>query len=194
MSAGGPSAVAAGLLTVAAAARQAGVPRGIVEGWITNGHLPAVLVDHRRRVRTEELAAVQARALVGVVLAWRRDRQRVGMRLQALREAAGMNQRELAATSGVSHRTIMRIEAGRFAPYAETVRRLACALQIEPERFFTRDPVGQTMLSLPEAAAQLGVPVSRVRRWLQQGTLAGTKVSGKWRVVVAGVEEFARSG
>jgi transcriptional regulator with XRE-family HTH domain len=116
------------------------------------------------------------------------------MRLRALREAAGMDQLDLAAASGVSHHTIVRIEAGRYAPRAETVRRLAHGLQIEPERFVSREPVGQPLLSLAEAAARLEVPTGRVGRWLQQGTLAGMVVSGKWRVVAAGVEELARSG
>ncbi len=116
------------------------------------------------------------------------------MRLRALREAAGMEQLDLAAASGVSQHTIMRIEAGRYAPRAETVLRLAHGLQIEPERFVSREPVGQPLLPLAEAAARLEVPTRWVRRWLQQGTLAGMVVSGTWRVFAVGVQELSRSG
>ena len=140
----GPSAVPAGWLTVTEAAQQAGVPRGVVEGWIGNGHLPAVLIDGLRRVRAEDLAAVQEQTLAGVILAWRHDRQHFGRRLRSLREAAGFTRRDLAEASRVSPHTISRIEAGHYAPYAETVRRLARGLQIEPEQFVSGDPVGET--------------------------------------------------
>ena len=143
---------AAEMLTVTEAARQAAVPRGVVEGWIANGHLPFVLVDRRRRVRPEDLALVQERALVGVILAWRHDRLGVGMRLRVLRETAGLTRGDLAVASGVDRYTIVRIETGRYAPYAETVRRLARGLQIAPARFVSPDPVEEIGVSLTEAA------------------------------------------
>ena len=43
-----------------------------------------------------------------------------------------MTQRELAAVSGVSLATIVRLEQGRQPPRISTVRKLANALEVEP--------------------------------------------------------------
>ena len=48
--------------------------------------------------------------------AWRRNPQRAGQRLRQLREAAGLNQQELAARSGLTHEEISRLELGHQAP------------------------------------------------------------------------------
>ena len=50
------------------------------------------------------------------------------------------------------------------------------------------------MLTPAEAAARLDVPVERVRKWLQAGMLAGTKVARHWRVPAVVVAELERSG
>jgi excisionase family DNA binding protein len=49
-------------------------------------------------------------------------------------------------------------------------------------------------LTLTEAAARLEVPPARVRSWLQQGHLPGTRVSQQWRVPAVAVMELERSG
>ena len=120
-----PSA-AADLLTVAQAAQQAGVSLWTINGWITSGHLPAVLIAGRRHIRPAVLTATQALVHAGeVVPAWQQDRQRVETRLRALREAAGLTQLQLAAASGLTHEAISHLEVGRRSPLAETVRKLA---------------------------------------------------------------------
>jgi excisionase family DNA binding protein len=184
------------LLTVTAAAQRAGVSRSIVGGWITTGRLPAVRIHGRRHIRPADLAATQARAHVGPVLPrWRRNPQRAGQRLRALREAAGLNQQELAAASGLTHEAISRLETGTNAPYGETVRQLARALGVDPEQFVARDKTtGLSLLTVAEAAGRLDVPAGRVQTWLKQGLLAGSKVSGQWRVPAVVVAELARSG
>jgi transcriptional regulator with XRE-family HTH domain len=53
-------------------------------------------------------------------------------KLQALREARALSQRELAALSGVGHNTIYRIERGHTKVLPRTVRKLASALEVEP--------------------------------------------------------------
>ena len=117
------------LLTVTEAAQRSGLPRTIISSWITTGQLPAVRIDGRRHVRAEDVAATQARAHEGeVVPAWRQNRKRAGKRLRAIREAAGLNQIQLAAASGLTHEAISRLETGKCWPYAETVRKLAGAL------------------------------------------------------------------
>jgi excisionase family DNA binding protein len=190
-----PERTGAGLLNVTQAAQLAGVSPGTVSSWITRGQLPAVRIDGRRVVRAEDLAATQARAHAGdVVPAWRQNRKRAGKRLRSIREAAGLNQQELAAASGLTHEHISRLEAGEYAPYATTVRALARALNVEPERFVARDQTtGLSLLTVAEAAARLDVPPGRVQTWLKQGLLAGTKVSGQWRVPAVVVTELTRS-
>ena len=184
-----------GLLTITEAARQAQVSRPTLYGWIKRGTLPSVRLGTRRFVRADDIAPALAIAHVdGVVPAWRQDRQRAGQRLRALREAAGMTQLELETTSGVTHEAISRLEKGRGAPYAETVRLLAHALRVDPRRFVSRETGGLTTLTAPEVATQLEVPVGRVQRWLREGTLPATKVSGQWRVLAVVVAEFSRSG
>jgi excisionase family DNA binding protein len=189
------SSVEPQLLTVWEAAQRAGVTRFTVSGWIASGQLRAVIIERRRRIRPEDLVAAQTSAHVGeVVPAWREDRERAGMRLRALREATGQSQLELAAASGLTHEEISRLELGRRAPLAPTVRALARALRVMPEQFVGYDPVGLTALPVAEAAARLGVPAGRVQTWLRTGALEGTKVSGQWRVPAVVVAELGRSG
>src|SRR5918994_1963570 len=153
------------LLTVTEAAQRSGLPRTIISSWITTGQLPAVRIDGRRHVRAEDVAATQARAHEGeVVPAWRQNRKRAGKRLRAIREAAGLNQIQLAAASGLTHEAISRLETGRCWPYAATVRALARSLGVEPERFVARDPTtGLSLLTVAAAAARLDVPAGRVQ-------------------------------
>src|SRR5215207_5226578 len=140
-----------GLLTVTEAAQRARVSYATVRGWIVSGALPMVRMDGRRRIRPADLTIAQATAHVGgVVPAWRRDRRHAGWRLRMLREAAGLTQLELAAISGLRHETLSRLELGRQAASAETVRALAQALGVDPEQFVSRDPGGLTMLTLAE--------------------------------------------
>jgi transcriptional regulator with XRE-family HTH domain len=176
------------------AAHLAGVSRWTISSWITSGHLPAVRITGRRFVRPEDLAATQAQAHVGpVVPAWRQHRHRAGTRLRAIREAAGLNQLQLAAASGLTHEAISNLETGKRSPYATTVRALAQALGVTPEQFVSREPVGLTLLTVAEAAHRLDVPAGRVQTWLRQGLLTGSKVSGQWRVPAVVVAELGRS-
>jgi len=183
------------LLTVTEAAQQAGVSRATISNWITRGFLSAVRMAGRRHIRLADLVATQARVHAGeVVPAWRHDPRHAGRRLRALREAAGLSQLQLAAASGLTHEAISRLEVGHKSPNARTVHQLAHALRVTPERFVGYDSVGLTMLTVAEAAARLQVPGDRVRDWLAQGLLTGTKVSGQWRVAAVVVAELERSG
>ena len=80
------------------------------------------------------------------------------------------------------------------APHAATVIALAQALDVAPERFVSREPGRLTTLTVAETAARLDVPAGRVQTWLRQGLLAGSKVSGQWRVPAVVVAELDRSG
>src|ERR671917_2002554 len=184
------------LLTVTAAAERSGLPRTVISGWITTGQLPAVRVNGRRHIRVEDLVETQARAHEGeVVPVWRKNRKRAGKRLRAIREVAGLNQIQLAAASGLTHEAISRLETGRCWPYAETVRKLAKALNVDPERFVARDKTtGLTLMTVAEAASRLGVPPGRVQTWLRKGQVEGTKVSGEWRGGTGGVAPPGRRG
>src|SRR5918998_4471787 len=170
------------LLTVSAAAQRSGLPRTIISSWITTGQLPAVRVNGRRHVRVQDVVATQAHAHEGeVVPAWRQNRRRAGKRLRAIREAAVLNQIQLAAASGLTHEAISRLETGKCWPYAETVRKLAGALGVEPERFVARDKTGLSLMTVAEAASRLGGPAGRGEKWVRKGEGARTKVSGEWR-------------
>ena len=179
------------LLTVTAAAQQTGLPRTIISGWITTGQLPAVRVNGRRHVRSEDLAATQARAHEGeVVPVWRQNRKRAGKRLRAIREAAGLNQIQLAAASGLTHEAISRLETGTVL----AVRRDGAQAGGSPRRGTgavrgVLDQIGLTMLTTAEAAARLDVPAGRVQSWLAEeagralgsegiGAVAGTGCGG----------------
>ena len=183
------------LLTITEAAREAGVSYATVHNWVNNGHLPTVLVAGRRRIRPADLATTRADIHAGrVVLVWRQQPQEVGARLRLLREAAGWNQLQLAAASGLTHEHISRLELGHNWAGATTVRKLAEALKVAPEQFIGREPLGLTMLTVDEVANRLDVPPKRVRRWLREGDLPGEKVSGEWRVPMIVVAELERSG
>ena len=185
----------AGLLTVADAAAQAGVSPWTLRAWMASGRLPAARIAGRRYIRPADLTATQRVAHVGdVVPAWRQNRQHAGTRLRALREAAGLNQQQLAAASGLTHETISRLEGGQQGASAATVRALARALRVDPERFVGFDSLGLTRLTVAEAASRLEVPAGRVQTWLREGLLSGVKVSGQWRVAAVMVAELGRSG
>jgi excisionase family DNA binding protein len=183
------------LLTLPEAAQWAGVSLPTIRGWLRGGHLASLRVGSRRFIRTADLAATLATAyLDGVVPAWRADPPRAGWRLRAVREAAGLTQIALGDRSGLSHEFISRLETGQSWPGAGSIRVLAQSLGVEPEAFVNSDQMGMTLLTTAEAATRLDVPIERIQTWLNQGELAGRKVSGQWRVPARAVMELARSG
>jgi transcriptional regulator with XRE-family HTH domain len=183
------------LLTISQAVQQAGVSRSTVAGWMAHGLLPTMRIEGRRWIRPADLATAQAAAhLDGVVPAWRQDRTHAGARLRQVREGAGVSQVQLAASSGISHEVISKLEAGRCSPRSTTVRALARALGVNPATLVGHDPLGPTLLTTEEAGVRLDVPAARVQTWVKQGLLEGSKVSGQWRVPTIAVMELARSG
>lgn len=58
--------------------------------------------------------------------------ERIGARVRALREAAGLTQGELARRTGIHRPNIARIESGRHMPSLDTVVRIARALDVQP--------------------------------------------------------------
>jgi transcriptional regulator with XRE-family HTH domain len=58
----------------------------------------------------------------------------IGSRLRMLRRARAMTQQQLSERSGLAVSTIVDIERGRAEPQIRTIRRLAQALEISPER------------------------------------------------------------
>jgi transcriptional regulator with XRE-family HTH domain len=99
-----------------------------------------------------------------------------GIWLREEREAAGMSQRALAREAGLSPQAVSRIERGETqTPRWETIRRLAAALGIAPERLiqWTWRPLA------------VGAPKSRwsatrnARRYLREQLLRGGNRSGR---------------
>ena len=159
-----------GLLSVTAAAQLTGLSRSTISSWITGGKLPAVRLAGRRYVTREHLLATQATAHLGAVVpAWRQDPAHAGRRLRALREAAGLNQLQLAAASGLTHEAISRLETGHYAPYATRCAPSPRRWGWTPRASSAARPSASTMLTTAEAAFRLDVPIGRVRTWVQAG-------------------------
>lgn len=60
---------------------------------------------------------------------WKKEqRERLGLRIRSLREAAGMNQVQLAELAGIQSSHLSRIEAGKYAVTFETIQAIAEAL------------------------------------------------------------------
>lgn len=60
---------------------------------------------------------------------WKKEqRERLGLRIRSLREAADMNQVQLAELAGMQSSHLSRIEAGKYAVTFETVQAIAEAL------------------------------------------------------------------
>lgn len=57
----------------------------------------------------------------------------IGFNLRHFRERRYLTQRELAALSGVSADTIVKLEQDRWEPRSSTIRKLAQALEIHPD-------------------------------------------------------------
>jgi hypothetical protein len=63
---------------------------------------------------------------------------------------------------------------------------------VAPTVFVARTTIAPVGFTTAEVAARLEVPASRVQTWLRRGLLAGTKVSGIWRVPVTAVVDLER--
>jgi transcriptional regulator with XRE-family HTH domain len=59
--------------------------------------------------------------------------RRLGRRLQELRRAAGLTQRDLAASSGLRAATLSALENGQQSPTRKTMTALTMALGCSPE-------------------------------------------------------------
>jgi transcriptional regulator with XRE-family HTH domain len=62
----------------------------------------------------------------------------IGDRLRDLRKRAVLTQKELADKSGVGVTTIIRIERNQVEPHGSTIRKLAEALDVEPQELVRR--------------------------------------------------------
>ena len=67
-----------------------------------------------------------------------------GEKLRVVRERALLSRRELAEKSGVSMDTIQRVELGEGGAFGRTVRRLAEALDIDPEELLEGKALART--------------------------------------------------
>jgi transcriptional regulator with XRE-family HTH domain len=62
----------------------------------------------------------------------------IGDRLRDLRKRALLTQKELADKSSVGVTTIIRIERNQVEPHGSTIRKLAEALDVEPQELVRR--------------------------------------------------------
>jgi len=122
-----------------------------------------------------------------------------GVLLRRYRAAAGLSQEALAERAGLSRRGIADLERGaRNFPYGETIRRLADALQLNPDQRATLLVAGQRSTSTqPDQPGQLPVElapligrereISEVQLLLRSGrllTLTGAAGIGKTRLAL----------
>lgn len=64
------------------------------------------------------------------------------VRLREVRENALVTQEELAQRSGVGKASISRIETGHHVPRFSTIKKLAAALDVEPQELIDRKGAG----------------------------------------------------
>jgi transcriptional regulator with XRE-family HTH domain len=98
-------------------------------------------------MRHTRTTMVQTKRMTRVKAARERSREEaselaVGSRLKAVREAAGLSQRELAKRAGVTNATISMIEQEAHAPSLASLHRLLAAIPISLADFFSL-PVSQ---------------------------------------------------
>jgi transcriptional regulator with XRE-family HTH domain len=60
-------------------------------------------------------------------------------KLKRLREDRVLSQRELARMAGLTHVTVWRLENGFTQAHAQTIRKLAEVLQVEPKELVKRE-------------------------------------------------------
>ena len=64
-------------------------------------------------------------------------RQTLGVRVKALREAAGLTQESLARAAGIGRVTLVRLESGKHTPKVSTLAAIAQVLERPVEDLFT---------------------------------------------------------
>jgi len=70
---------------------------------------------------------------------WREGRGTLLPGLAAQRRRRALTQRRLAAMAGVAHTTVQQLESLRRGGYPRTIRRLASALGVEPEKLISEE-------------------------------------------------------
>ncbi len=70
--------------------------------------------------------------------------------LKGLREKRLITQEELASASGLTVATVSRLERGKARPTLKTIRRLAKALDVNPQDLRELLVSGQTMLEMEQ--------------------------------------------
>ena len=90
------------------------------------------------------------------------DAKELGLKIQELRKQKGMTQEDLAEKTGLSVRTIQRIESGEVDPRSYTLNQIAEALEVEI-----------TDLTAEPDNEKPGIPESEKRKWLTWLHLSG---------------------
>ena len=65
-------------------------------------------------------------------------RERIGLRIAAMRKLAGLSQEQLAERAGLQRTHVSRIEAGKYAVTLETIQAIAEALGMTVDIIDTR--------------------------------------------------------
>lgn len=81
-------------------------------------------------------------------------------RIKELREAKGLSQEELSEKTGVSLRTIQRIESGESVPRGSTLRQITSSLEVAPDYFSTMPLEEKTDAVRLDASGQRRIKIS----------------------------------
>ncbi|TQE97795.1 MAG: ImmA/IrrE family metallo-endopeptidase [Spiribacter salinus] len=114
----------------------------------------------------------------------------LGTRIKQAREAAGLNQRELAAACGVSAMAISKYERGLLVPSSKVLMRLAEALGVRVEYFFRTQQVALDKLEFRKHARLpakqekrvLADALEQMERWLALEDVLPNEWSWSFRV------------
>lgn len=68
--------------------------------------------------------------------------QNVGTKIREIRLSQGMTQKELGEKAGIAEPTIRRYELGKLNPKLETVKKIACALNVSWEDLYPSEQRG----------------------------------------------------
>ena len=73
------------------------------------------------------------------------ENEKLAQRVKELRKLKGLSQDELAKNSGLSLRTIQRVENGETEPTGETLKRISSALDVTPNELIDRQTPKKTV-------------------------------------------------
>ena len=73
------------------------------------------------------------------------EKEKLAQGVKELRKRKGLSQEDLAKQSGLSLRTVQRLENGESEPTGETLKRISCVFNITPDELIYWDSDKETL-------------------------------------------------